>query len=132
MADNTIFYQTQPFAPINNRATLNTKKSLQLSSKTPGKSNFAGILEESLSNVKFSQHALERLKSRNLHFNEEDLLKLNEAVDKIAQKGARESLVYLNDVAMVVSVKNRTVITAMDGKSAKDTIFTNIDSAVIL
>ena len=50
----------------------------------------------------------------------------------MAQKGAREALIYLNDVALIVSVANRTVITAMDGASAKDNIFTNIDSAAIL
>ena len=60
------------------------------------------------------------------------MTKLNAAVEKIAQKGSRESLVYLNDMALVVSIKNKTVITAMDGSSAKDNIFTNIDSAVIL
>ena len=61
-----------------------------------------------------------------------DLKKLDHAVEKIAQKGAKESLIMLNDVALVVSVKNKTVITAMDGASAKDNIFTNIDSAMII
>ena len=56
----------------------------------------------------------------------------DDAVDKMAQKGARESLIYMNDMAFVVSVANRTVITAMDGKSARENIFTNIDSAAIL
>ena len=37
-----------------------------------------------------------------------------------------------NDLAFVVSVTNRTVITAMDGSSIKDNVFTNIDSAVIV
>ena len=60
------------------------------------------------------------------------LQKLDDAVDKMAQKGARESLIYMNDMAFVVSVANRTVITAMDGKSARENIFTNIDSAAIL
>lgn len=59
--------------------------------------------------------------------------KLDDAVDKMAQKGnLRESLIYMNDMAFVVSVANRTVITAMDGKSARENIFTNIDSAAIL
>ena len=58
--------------------------------------------------------------------------RLGDAVNKMASKGARESLIYMNDVALVVSIRNRTVITAMDGMSAKDNIFTNIDSAAIL
>lgn len=131
MADNTIYYQAQPLLPINNRTAFNRSK-LPSSTTVDTKNNFADLLHQEIADVKFSQHALERLKSRNLQFDQKDLIKLNEAVDKIAQKGAKESLVYINHVALVVSVKNRTVITAMDGTSAKDNIFTNIDSAVIL
>jgi flagellar operon protein len=53
-------------------------------------------------------------------------------VDRAAAKGARESLVMMDDVALVVSVKNRTVITAVDRAHLKDNVFTNIDSAVIV
>ena len=51
-------------------------------------------------------------------------------MDRAAQKGARESLVLLDDVALVVSIKNRTVITAVDAANLKENVFTNIDSAV--
>ncbi|MDF2635450.1 MAG: flagellar operon protein [Pelosinus sp.] len=131
MADNMIYYQAQPLIPIDNRTKL-TNHNISLSNKANGKNSFANLLNEEIAGVKFSQHALDRMQSRNLTFSNKDLLKLNDAVDKIAQKGARESLVYMNDVALVVSVTNKTVITAMDGKSAKDNIFTNIDSAVII
>jgi hypothetical protein len=33
---------------------------------------------------------------------------------------------------MVVSIKNRTVITAVDGDSMRENVFTNIDSAAII
>jgi flagellar operon protein len=131
VADNMIYYQAQPLIPIDNRTKL-TNHNISLSNKANGKNSFANLLNEEIAGVKFSQHALDRMQSRNLTFSNKDLLKLNDAVDKIAQKGARESLVYMNDVALVVSVTNKTVITAMDGKSAKDNIFTNIDSAVII
>ena len=72
------------------------------------------------------------MKARGIDLSDEELSKLDDAVSKMASKGARESLIYMNDVALVVSIKNRTVITAMDGMSAKDNIFTNIDSAAIL
>ena len=72
------------------------------------------------------------MQSRNLDLSDQDLDKLDDTVEKMAQKGAKESLIYLNDIALVVSVANKTVITAMDGTSAKDNIFTNIDSAAIL
>ena len=72
------------------------------------------------------------METRQLDFSEQDLEKLDDTVEKMAQKGAKESLIYMNDMALVVSVTNRTVITAMDGASAKENIFTNIDSAAIL
>lgn len=83
--------------------------------------------------VKFSAHALQRLQMRNIQLNSQDLAKIDGAVNKAASKGARESLLVMNNnLALVVSVKNRTVITAVDGQSMKDNVFTNIDSAVIL
>lgn len=131
MADNMIYYQAQPLIPIDNRNRL-TNNNISSINKPNVKNSFANFLNEEIAGVRFSQHALDRMQSRNLNFNNDDLLKLNDAVEKIAQKGAKESLVYMNDVALVVSVTNKTVITAMDGKSAKDNIFTNIDSAVII
>ena len=82
--------------------------------------------------MSFSQHAEARLRERNLRFSQQDLTKLGDTVEKMAQKGARESLIYMGNVALVVSVTNKKVITAMDGMSAKDNIFTNIDSAAII
>jgi flagellar operon protein len=38
----------------------------------------------------------------------------------------------LNDMALIINVKNRTVVTALDGASMKDNVFTQIDSAVII
>ena len=72
------------------------------------------------------------MESRNLNLTDQDLQKLDDTVAKMAQKGAKESLIYMNDMALVVSVPNRKVITAMDGNSARENIFTNIDSAAII
>ena len=128
MADNKVFFQAQPLIPVNNRTTVNPLKN-QTKITT---NSFDTILQQKINEVKFSQHAQERLNSRNIKFSATDLKKLDNAVERIAQKGAKESLIMLNDVALVVSVKNKTVITAMDGASAKDNIFTNIDSAMII
>jgi flagellar operon protein len=57
--------------------------------------------------------------------------RLETAVDKAAGKGAKDALVMLDETAMVVSVQNRTVITALGMHQAKENVFTNIDSAVI-
>ena len=82
--------------------------------------------------MRFSKHALQRLQDRNIDLDSEALEKLNQVVERMSQKGSREALIYLNDVAMVVGIAQRTVVTAIDGKSAKENIFTNIDSAAIL
>jgi flagellar operon protein len=59
------------------------------------------------------------------------LSRLQNGVDRAAAKGSRESVVLVDDVAFVVSVKARTVITAVDRASMRDHVFTNIDSAVL-
>jgi flagellar operon protein len=82
--------------------------------------------------LKFSAHARERLQMRNIQLSAADLSRLSNAVDKAAAKGARESLLVMNDVAMIVSVTNRTVITALAGANMRENVFTNIDSAVIV
>jgi flagellar operon protein len=81
--------------------------------------------------LKFSAHAQTRLQSRSIPFGPEEVARLEAAVGKAQAKGSRESLVLMDGVALVVSVKNRTVITAVDAASLKDNVFTNIDSAVI-
>ena len=82
--------------------------------------------------LKFSAHAKERLSLRNITLSAEDLNRMNEAVNKAASKGARQSLLVMDNQAFIVSVPNRTVITALDGGSMKENVFTNIDSAVIV
>ena len=63
---------------------------------------------------------------------EADVERLKSAVNEVAEKGGRESLIMMNNSAFVVSVQNRTVITALDQASLKNNVFTNIDSAVIV
>ena len=82
--------------------------------------------------LKVSGHAQSRLASRGIEMDEAAWDRVKGGVDRAAAKGARESLVLMDDVALVVSVKNRTVITAVDKGSLKDNVFTNIDSAVIV
>ena len=106
----------------------------------PESSDFRKILDKQVQRnqaVRFSAHALSRLDSRNIQVSAESMGRLSEAVDRAEAKGAREALVLMpgaertDDLALVVSVKNRTVITAMDGNSIQDNVFTNIDSAVV-
>ncbi|MBV6458220.1 MAG: hypothetical protein HONBIEJF_01345 [Fimbriimonadaceae bacterium] len=90
---------------------------------------FDSILDARL---KLSGHAKTRLSSRNIELDRDAWERVIQGVDKAAEKGARESLVMLDDIALVVSVKNRTVITAVDRDRLKENVFTNIDSAVIV
>lgn len=97
-------------------------------------SPFARVLDQKLPSqeVKFSQHAQERLRARNITFSANDIANLEGAVNSVAQKGGKESLVMMGDAALVVSVRNRTVVTALDRMQMKGNVFTNIDSAVII
>jgi flagellar operon protein len=81
--------------------------------------------------IKFSGHAQTRLQSRNIALDSSQLDRLQGAVQKAAGKGSRDALVLMDDLAMVVSVTNRTVVTVVDKENLKQNVFTNIDSAVI-
>ena len=99
--------------------------------------NFSEILGGELNRpvtqpLKFSAHASSRLQSRKLDMGPEQMRKLNEAVDKAAAKGLDDTLVLTKDAAFIVSVSNRTVVTAMDREALNGNVFTNIDGAVIV
>lgn len=97
---------------------------------TPTRS-FQEVLDERTAGVQFSGHAVDRLRRRGIEVDESTLQRLEGAVDRAASKGSRESVVFVDDTAFVVSVRNRTVITAVDHAHMREQVFTNIDSAVI-
>ena len=72
-----------------------------------------------------------RLENRNIKLGLEDLQKISRAMDKAEAKGARSPLLLYKDVALVASIPNRTIITAVDGSGENEQIFTDIDSAII-
>lgn len=126
MTVNKLFLpeQLQPIAPL-------SKTGVKQDPKT-GPSTFDKVLAAEANGIKFSSHAKQRIKSRNINFGDQELGRLQNAVNKARDKGARESLILMGDMALVVSIKNSTVITALDGESIKENVFTNIDSAVVL
>lgn len=81
--------------------------------------------------LKFSKHALGRLNDRNIELNTEQLERLNDGARKAGQKGIRDSLVIVDQLAFIVNVPNQTVVTAMDSTATDENIFTNINGAVI-
>ncbi|MEW6056962.1 MAG: TIGR02530 family flagellar biosynthesis protein [Bdellovibrionota bacterium] len=105
-------------------------------SQTKSVENFSQILGNELSKpvsepLKFSAHATARAQSRKLDLSPDAMRRLNEAVDRAAAKGLDDTLVLTKDAAFIVSVKNRTVVTAMDRANLEGNVFTNIDGAVI-
>ena len=81
--------------------------------------------------VRFSAHAQQRLAQAEVELGPQAMSRLEAAVEKAGLKGGKESLILLDDLAFVVSVKNRTVITAVGANRMNDSVFTNIDSVVI-
>ncbi|MGE5422095.1 MAG: TIGR02530 family flagellar biosynthesis protein [Ignavibacteriales bacterium] len=125
MAQN--IFSTEPIRPITPKTTQSAK-----AAKSAVSTDFNQVLAEKLNEIKFSSHAQQRLKSRNIEFGSVEMQKLQNAVSKAREKGARDSLIMMNDLALIVSVKNNTVITAVDGDSLRENVFTNIDSAVFV
>jgi flagellar operon protein len=93
---------------------------------------FEQMLQQHQQQVKFSQHAAQRIQQRGIVMPPETMTKLASAVDQAASKGAVDSLIVMPDMALIVNVPNRTVITAMEHSQLSNTVFTQIDSAVIL
>ncbi|MEC7947487.1 MAG: TIGR02530 family flagellar biosynthesis protein [Myxococcota bacterium] len=85
-----------------------------------------------LADVRFSRHASARLESRGIELSQVEIGEISSAVDRLHQKGARESLLLMGDHAFVVGVPRRTVITAMTRQEAVGSIFTNIDSTLVM
>ena len=97
--------------------------------------DFAKALEQAQAKsqpLHFSAHAPQRMQQRGIDLTPLELEKLQGAVDTAANKGSKSSLVLMDERAFVVSVPNRTVITALEGEGLKDQVVTQIDSAVIL
>ena len=108
---------------------------VQKESQATGKASFKDMFSRELADnrqVNFSRHANERLHSRGIHLSEETINGIADAIDKAELKGSRETLILADEAAVVVSVKNRTVITAFDKNNLREGVVTSIDSAVIL
>ncbi|MBT4483188.1 MAG: flagellar biosynthesis protein [Candidatus Latescibacteria bacterium] len=96
--------------------------------------SFSEVLKSRLereAGVKFSSHAMERLRERGIILNKDETDRLNGAISLAGEKGVSDSLILINSMAFIVSIKNQTVVTAITGDNMKDNVFTNIDSTVI-
>ncbi len=82
--------------------------------------------------VKFSKHAAGRLAERNIELTNAQMARLQEGAEKAGEKGIKESLVIVDQLAFIVNIPNNTVITAMHQQDTMENVFTNIDGAVIM
>lgn len=92
--------------------------------------DFKQIFQEELRKVKFSGHAQTRLISREIELDPQQILRLENAIDKAESKNCKDSLIMLDETAMIVNIPNRTVITVFDKSGLTENIITNIDSAL--
>jgi len=119
----------QPVTPARSHSPIRNNQQ----GSTSGIGSFDQLLQNKIEQggVKFSKHATDRMQSRGINFSSNQMQRLESAVSQVNAKGGRESLVMLADTALVVSVKNDTVVTVVDREQLKNNVFTNIDSAVI-
>lgn len=114
---------------------LNQNKTTVPVKSTDGRS-FQEILESSQNRsageVKFSKHAAGRLADRNIELTSGQMERLQEGTQRAQQKGIKESLVIVDQLAFIVNIPNSTVVTAMNQNDAVENVFTNIDGAVII
>ena len=95
--------------------------------------DFSSVLRGRLSEMEslsFSKHAALRLDSRAISLSDEQLRRVESGIVDAGAKGIKDSLVLVDDLALLVNVPSKTVITAMNQNSGN--IFTNIDGAVIV
>ena len=107
--------------------------------QTESKVSFQDILQskqerelQQTQDLKFSKHASGRLKSRNITLTPSQQERLTSGAERAGEKGIRESLVVVDELAFIVNIPSKTVITAMDRTETKDNVFTNIDGAVFM
>jgi len=114
-----------PFVPI-----VGNEESSARNVSRESVNRFDAIFKEELEKVKFSNHALKRLESRNIQLSDDELTKIQSAVEKAEAKGSRDSLVMMDKTAFIVNIPNKTVVTAIEVANSSENVFTNIDSVV--
>jgi flagellar operon protein len=101
----------------------------QVKSKQQAGNSFAETLAQ-VDGLRFSNHAQKRLDDRAISMPADGIQRLTQAVEKAKARGGKESLILMDDLAFIVNVKDRVVVTTMDAKQRGEGVFTQIDSVV--
>jgi len=106
----------------------------KIGGREAGGQPFSEILQEKIGGQKltFSKHAQLRISERQMDLSPEQLAKIDSAVRKADQKGVKDTLILMDQMAFIVNVPSTTVVTAMSGEDLKDNVFTKIDGTVIV
>jgi flagellar operon protein len=119
--------------PVGNFPSYSSEGAKSKSDDIGNSRSFGEVLKGEVSkknSFTISNHAAERLKT--VSFDALDMKVINEGINKAQAKGSKNCLILYKDVAMVTSIENRTIITAVESERSKENIFTNIDSVVLL
>ena len=106
--------------------------------KLKGVSEFKKMLNHSSDHniknhgVKISQHAAKRLDERKINVDTQEFMKIREGLDKLKEKGGRDSLVITQHGAYIMDVDKQTMVTAIDKNDMADNVFTKIDSTIFI
>lgn len=125
-------YSFGDFKHVEN-ASNNTNLNRSNVNKTNKSNSFQNILDDVASkNEKFtiSKHAASRLNE--IDFTDEDMKAVEKGFEIAKEKNSKNAVMIYKDTALIASIENKTIITAVNKERAKDNIFTNIDSVVIL
>ncbi len=133
LAELTIQHGIQPPQNINPTRNGGTKQTGNDSESQ--RSSFRDILQQQIKDkqqLTFSAHAIKRLDQRQINLTQQNLERLQEGLKMVERKGSQSSLLFMDGTAFVLSVTNKTIITAMSPEATKEHVFTNIDSVAVV
>lgn len=125
--------------PIGNpyKSGINSSEAGPNATKVREQRDFKDVLKTAIDNgnigdVKFSKHAIRRMEDRRIELSAEQLRDIGDALNKVKNKGVKDSLILMENTALIVNVPTGTVVTAVDNNSMRENVFTNIDGAIII
>ncbi len=99
-------------------------------------SSFAQVLKTQQQNqtaqLNFSKHAQNRIIDRGIELGDAKLERLSQGMRLAEEKGLDDTLILIDKTAFIVSVKNGTVVTTLNGDDLNGSVFTNIEGTVII